>query len=312
MTLTHHFAPSREASHPKRPLYRRLRVYAFDPSLMTQLAHAAINCVTLRVPWEHDPKTDQDLIEPGPVGAYLEVIDIDPASRRAYAPVDLSNPYVLAQDGHTPSQGNPQFHQQMVYAVAMTTIYNFERALGRTAFWSDRSESYDPTRQCDTEGEYVPRLRIYPHALREANAYYSPSKKALLFGYFKSSPFHATNHLPGGTVFTCLSHDIIVHETTHALLDGMHRGFLEPSNPDVLAFHEAFADIVALFQHFTLPDVLRHQISKTRGDELRRGRLGRSQQILQNLDHDTKFCFKRYSIFRCLSYSVKIIIGCFQ
>ena len=28
------------------------------------------------------------------------------------------------------------------------------------------------------------RLRIYPHALREANAYYSPEKKALLFGYF--------------------------------------------------------------------------------------------------------------------------------
>ena len=28
------------------------------------------------------------------------------------------------------------------------------------------------------------RLRIYAHALRERNAYYSPDKKALLFGYF--------------------------------------------------------------------------------------------------------------------------------
>ena len=53
---------------------------------------------------------------------------------------------------------------------------------------------------------------------------------------------------------------------THALLDGMHRRFNESSNPDVLAFHEAFADIVALFQHFSLPDVLRHQIAATRGD----------------------------------------------
>ena len=28
----------------------------------------------------------------------------------------------------------------------------------------------------------------------------------------------------------------------------------EPTNPDMLAFHEAFADIVALFQHFTMPE----------------------------------------------------------
>ena len=37
-------------------------------------------------------------------------------------------------------------------------------------------------------------------------------------------------------------------------------------NGDVLAFHEAFADIVALFQHFSYPGVLRHQIAQTRGD----------------------------------------------
>jgi quinol monooxygenase YgiN len=67
-------------------------------------------------------------------------------------------------------------------------------------------------------------------------------------------------------VFTCLSHDVIAHETTHALLDGFHRYFMEPTNPDVLAFHEAFADIVALFQHFTFPEVLAHQIAKTRGN----------------------------------------------
>jgi hypothetical protein len=62
-------------------------------------------------------------------------------------------------------------------------------------------------------------------------------------------------------VFTCLSHDIIAHETTHALLDGVHPRFNEPVNEDVLAFHEAFADIVALFQHFSYPGVLRESRS---------------------------------------------------
>jgi hypothetical protein len=34
----------------------------------------------------------------------------------------------------------------------------------------------------------------------------------------------------------------------------------------MLAFHEAFADIVALFQHFTFPEVVESEISKTRSD----------------------------------------------
>ena len=45
------------------------------------------------------------------------------------------------------------------------------------------------------------------------------------------------------------------------------QGFLAASsNPDVLAFHEAFADIVALLQHFTIPQVLEYEISRTRGN----------------------------------------------
>ena len=67
-------------------------------------------------------------------------------------------------------------------------------------------------------------------------------------------------------VFTCLSHDIVAHETTHALLDGLHRRYQEQTNPDVLAFHEAFADLVAIFQHFTFPELLRLRLKTARGD----------------------------------------------
>jgi hypothetical protein len=245
------------------PVTRNLRIFAFDPSVSARVDTAGIGEMTIAVPWERN-------LQPGPVGEYIEVIDADPASSVFYKPVDLNEPRLLAQNGLAPSESNPQFHQQMVYAVAMTTIAHFEQALGRVALWSSH-------RPAGTEERFVRRLRIYPHALRDRNAFYSPSKKALLFGYFPVSVKDATN-TPGTIVFTCLSHDIIAHETTHALLDGVHPRFNEPVNPDVLAFHEAFADIVALFQHFSYPGVLRDQIARTRGDLAGENLLGQLAQ----------------------------------
>ncbi len=268
-----------------RPAFRRLRGYALDPSLSQQMETALVNEVVFKVPWEPImprglPAAAQEKLpqrlERGPVGEYVAVIDVDPASGCFYEPVDLDSPEILAQDGLAPSEGNPQFHQQMVYAVAMTTIRNFERALGRPALWAPRRWKAGEAELPD--GGYVQQLRIYPHALRDANAYYSPSKKALLFGYFPAAPRENGAILPGGMVFSCLSHDIVAHETTHALLDGLHRRFVEPTHPDALAFHEAFADIVALFQHFTFPEVLRNQIAKTRGDLSSENLLGQLAQ----------------------------------
>lgn len=270
--------PAHTAITPLPPS-RRLRGYAFDPSLSIQLETMGVNEVVFKVPWE-------DNLQPGPVGEYLEVVDFDPASDCFYQPVDLNHPHLIAQDGLPPSESNPQFHQQMVYAVAMTTIRNFEQALGRKALW--RSHTLDTSRAVGTSGVkkraadmkevFVQRLRIYPHALREANAFYSPQKKALLFGYFPATTAQPGTHLAGGMVFTCLSHDIVAHETTHALLDGMHRRFIEPTHPDSLAFHEAFSDIVALFQHFSFPEALRQQIAKTRGDLASENLLGQLAQ----------------------------------
>jgi hypothetical protein len=242
-------------SQPPTPTHRHLRGYAFDPSLATQLETALVSEVVFKVPWEK--------LKPGPIGEYVEVVDYDPASACLYHPVDLDDARILAQNGLPPSEGNPQFHQQMVYAAVMTTIDRFERALGRKAMWPDR---FSRTEDLPDDERYVQRLRIYPHALRMANAYYSRDKRALLFGYFPGTEERTSAQFPGGMVFTCLSHDIVAHETTHALLDGFHEYFMEPTNEDVLAFHEAFADIVALFQHFTFPEVIAHQIARTRGN----------------------------------------------
>jgi hypothetical protein len=89
------------------------------------------------------------------------------------------------------------------------------------------------------------------------------AKRALLFGYFRSA-----NASAGASwVFTALSHDIIAHQTTHAVLDGLHRRYAETTSVDSLAFHEAFADIVALFSHFTLTEGVYAHIQE-RGGEL--------------------------------------------
>ncbi len=264
----------------KKPPFRKLRGYAFDPSLSLKIDTAFINNIIYKIKWEEN-------LKPGPIGEYLEVIDYDPTVDKFYEPADLNNQFVLAQDGFEPSESNPMFHQQMVYAVAMTTIQNFEKALGRPILWSPRKLSQklktdDKEITDETERkwktEYVPKLRIYPHALRDANAYYSPQKKALLFGYFSAQPIDSTIQMPNSLVFTCLSHDIIAHETTHAILDGIYNKYVDDTNPDVLAFHEGFADIVALFQHFTFPEVLKSQITKTRGDLSSQNLLGQLAQ----------------------------------
>ena len=241
-------------SKPADPPFRCLRAFSTDPSLASSYETAPISEVTIKIPWEQ--------LEPGPCGEYLNVIDVDPGSGCFYAPVDLNDPSLLAQDGLAPSEGTPQFHQQMAYAVSRLTIDNFEHALGRKTLWRPVR---DPSKGPKDDSIYVPQLRVYPHALREANAYYSPDKVAILFGYFNADD-DTGEQLPGGTIFTCLSQDIVSHETTHALLDGMHRKFVNATNPDVLAFHEGFADVVALLQHFTFPEILRDQIANTRGD----------------------------------------------
>lgn len=234
------------------PAARRLRVYAFDPQAALNLGSAKFGHATVSLPW-NDPADGEVL--PGPINDYIEIIDADPSSQAFYEPVNLNAVELLAQDGLTPSEGDPRFHQQMVFAVAMKTIKLFERALGRKIIWApnwdDRNKTYRPTH----------KLRIYPHALREPNAYYSRARKALLFGYFK-----AVDRRAGADwIFTALSHDIIVHETTHAILDGLHPRYAEATHLDSLAFHEAFADIAALLSHFQLYEAVYEHIDRQGG-----------------------------------------------
>jgi hypothetical protein len=237
------------------PVTRPLKTFAFDPSLGRYLG----NQMTLAVKYEK--------LLPGPIGKRIAVIDYDGANHVFYKPVDLDNPGLLIRGGLDPSESDPRFHQQMVYAVVSETIQHFEVALGRRIRW--RLDERVPDENGQLPKGAMPgdiyRLNLYPHAMIAANAAYTPSAKGILFGYFRASETTPGRNLPGQTVFTCLSHDIIAHETTHAVLDGIRTYFSERTNPDVPAFHEAFADLAALFRHFSHKEALLDTIQKTGG-----------------------------------------------
>ena len=221
------------------PRRRSLQIYAVDP-MIARLSGNEV--VTITVPYEP--------LRPGPSGDLVQVIDYDATTRRFYTPVDLDDPILLAQDGLAPSERDPRFHQQMVYAVTSSLLENFERGLGRRFRWRGRD-----------------RLRIFPHGFQGENAVFDDAHGgSLRFGYFRTDPRDAGRNLPGQWVFSCLSHDIVVHEATHALVDRLRPLYKEATNIDVYAFHEGFADVVALFQHFALPELLARYIQSNRAD----------------------------------------------
>ncbi len=228
---------------PGAPLHRPLRIYTLDPSVSHRIGGVA----TVNVPFER--------LQKGPIGSLFEIDPAGAPRSLQCPPLDLDDPYLLMRGGHAPSPGNGQFAPQMTYAVCSLTYAAFRRALGRDISWA-----------CDAvDGTGKARLVVRPFGMRGRNAGYSREGGDLSFGYFRAASKPAGFTVARGLVFTALSHDVIAHETTHAILDGLRASFSVPTNPDVPAFHEGFADIVALFQHFSYPGVVEQAIRESRG-----------------------------------------------
>jgi hypothetical protein len=228
---------------PDDPPERKLLVYTQDPA--TSRFDAAIAEVS--IPYEP--------LAPGPTGHLFEVVDFDDTSRKAFKPLELDTVTLALEGGLTPSTTDPRFAQQMTYTLASSTYHRFARALGRHP---DFGFSPGP-------GESRPRLKIRPHGMVEENAWYDPDARELAFGYFKAGAKSRFKTQKGDRVYTSLSHDVVVHEMSHALLDGIRTHFLLPTNLDVSAFHEGFADLVAVFQRFTHRELVRHAIGAAGG-----------------------------------------------
>ncbi len=242
--------PSRfDPEPPDARVSGRLSVLAQDPSVTSRGA-------VLRAEVAIRPER----LEPGPRGPRCWVVDYDATLRRVVAPAADPWKDVIAATPDEKLATDPRVRAQNVYAIAARTLILFEEALGRRLGWGFPGH----------------QLYLVPAAFAEANAFYDPDSNAILFGYFE--PVEGEPH----TVYTSLSHDIVAHETTHAILDGLRRRFEEPSLPDQAAFHEALADIVALFAVFSLPETV---IALIPGDsrtglvsetEVTRGTLARS------------------------------------
>ena len=206
---------------------RQFEIVAQDPSVRR---NGRVLTAKISLPWEE--------LEEGPMGYALYVVDYDASAAAMYAPavLDPDTEAVQAPSTLKELREDSTYHALNVYAIVMRTLLRFEFGLGRRVGWGIRGH----------------QLKVVPHAFEEANAFYSPDLEALLFGYV----------LGRQPIFLCLSHDIIAHETAHALLDGLRDKFMAPSSPDQAALHEAFADIVALLSVFSLPEVVANLIKQ--------------------------------------------------
>lgn len=98
-------------------------------------------------------------------------------------------------------------------------------------------------------------LLVVPAAGSDMNAYYD--RRSLRFFYY--------NH-KGRNVYFSDSSDIITHELGHAVLDAMRPDFWSVQSLEIWSFHEAFSDIVAMFNLMSYDAVVSRVLSETNGN----------------------------------------------
>ena len=181
-------------------------------------------------PVEYLSKHSEEFFLDGPVTKRVAILNFD-ADTGALSPgIPFQRPanaeaasYVIKDENDLNSL---DFNQVSVFATILKTMDMFEEAdtLGRPLTWAFNG----------------PQLLVIPRAGEWANAFYERETHSLQFFYFPPE----SN--PDKPVFTSLSHDIVCHETGHAILDGIAPDLYNCISPQALALHEAIADLTAL------------------------------------------------------------------
>ncbi len=215
-------------------------IYVQDP--MVAEYEPATGIQEIEVSWEPG-------LSDGPTNSRFAVVDYNSDTGKLVPPAKWNAKGWVFEgvDGQPLTADDPssyQFHQVNAWATVQRVLDFYESpwALGRPIPWG-------------FEGN---RLIIVPHAGLGKNAFYDRKSKSLQFYYFGSE---------AEPRFTCLSHDIVAHETGHAVLDGIRPHYLDLSSIETAAFHEFIGDLTAILLALDNIDV-RHHVANVSGADL--------------------------------------------
>ncbi|MGA8206227.1 MAG: hypothetical protein WB812_17055 [Woeseiaceae bacterium] len=191
---------------------------------------------------------------PGPVGDRIAVFDYNRDRDEVYG---AARP---KPDGSFPDYDptDLRFHQLNAYAITARAVELSEKELGRDLKWGFNGS----------------RLIVLPHAGYMANAFYSETSHTLqLYSFVPDGSRHVYH--------TALSHDVVSHETGHAILDAVRGQYTESLEPETAAIHEGVGDLAALFA------ALSHDTIKKRViDPMAEGRPNLVSEIAEHFEGD--------------------------
>ena len=202
---------------------------------------------TLMQGWEY--AAAEPLLD-GPVSRRVAVIDFDPDTGAV-----IPGARFVPPKGRSPGRYKVKneldveaadFMQVSVFSAVMKmmSIFEAQDVLGRKLRWAFSGE----------------QLLVVPRAGKMPNAFYHRDSRSLQF-FFVDDP-----NRRGRLVYTCLSPDIVAHETTHAILDGIAPDLYNATSPQSLAMHEAIADLGAVMLAVRTDRLLRQVMLDTGGD----------------------------------------------
>ncbi|HET7498819.1 MAG TPA: hypothetical protein VFM00_11005 [Candidatus Eisenbacteria bacterium] len=166
------------------------------------------------------------------------------------APLDVDPSYVIDGRRYAPAPYDP--------GTLAFQYWQGETALRRTIrVWEDL---FDRDFAAWHDGH---PLRVRLRAGRDLNAFYD--RASLQF-------FYDTDRVTGRAVYACESLDVVAHETGHAVLDVYQPAFWSSADPEIAAFHEAFADCSSLLVTLTEPAVRRRFLDEA-GAAIRKSNL---------------------------------------
>jgi len=213
----------------------------------TEPGHAPKGVKSLMQGWEY--AASEPLLD-GPISRRVAVLDLDPDTGALLAGARFVPPkgrklgrYEVKNELDAEAS---DFMQVSVFSAVMRMMSIFEApdVLGRKLRWA-------------FDGE---QLLVVPRAGKMPNAFYHRDSRSLQF-FFVDDP-----ERDGKFVFTCLSPDIVAHETTHAILDGIAPDLYNATSPQSLAMHEAVADLGAVMLAVRTAKLLRQVMDDTGGD----------------------------------------------